>query len=143
MTPAVPTAVTAPPRAAGRRWDLEDVVVTLVNRVRAQHGLSRLRTDGHLRSAARAHSEDKARRGFFAHVSPDGHSPADRMRRHGCTRPGGENIAVGQRRATAVMEAWLNSPGHRANLLNPDFATIGVGVHIGSRGHWWTQNFGY
>ncbi|WP_342450770.1 CAP domain-containing protein, partial [Streptomyces violaceorubidus] len=60
------------------------------------------------------------------------------MRQHGCTQPGGENVAMGQQQAAAVMAAWMDSPGHRANILCPDFATIGVGVHIGVRGHWWT-----
>jgi uncharacterized protein YkwD len=125
------------------RWSLENSVVTLVNRERQQRGLSPLRQDGRLRSAARAHSEDMAKRGFFEHVSPDGRFPADRMRKYGCTRPGGENIAMGQRQAVAVMAGWMDSPGHRANILHPDFGAIGVGVYIGVRGHWWTQNFGF
>ncbi|MFE0739551.1 CAP domain-containing protein, partial [Streptomyces sp. NPDC058855] len=51
--------------------------------------------------------------------------------------------ARGQTDAAAVMEAWMNSPGHKANILNCDFKTLGVGVHFGSGGPWWTQDFGY
>ena len=63
------------------------------------------------------------------------------MRVAGYPNPGGENIAQGQRRAQAVHDAWMNSEGHRANILNCSFTAIGVGLHAGS---WtWTQNFGY
>lgn len=56
---------------------------------------------------------------------------------------GGENIARGQADAQAVMDAWMNSDGHRANILNCDYKTLGVGVHFGSGGPWWTQDFGF
>jgi uncharacterized protein YkwD len=84
-----------------------------------------------------------AARGFFDHTDPDGATPWDRAEKAGISDLGGENIARGQADAAAVMEAWMNSPGHRANILNCDFKTLGVGVHFGSGGPWWTQDFGY
>lgn len=84
-----------------------------------------------------------AARGFFDHTDPDGATPWDRAAKAGIAGLGGENIARGQADAAAVMEAWMNSPGHRANILNCDFKTLGVGVHLGSGGPWWTQDFGY
>lgn len=122
---------------------IEDVVVTLVNSARARHGARPLRVDEQLRRAARGHSQDMAHRRFHAHLNPDGVEPATRMRAHGYLAPGAENIARGQARPHEVMHAWLNSPGHRANILNPEFAAIGVGVCLGTSGPWWTQNFGY
>jgi uncharacterized protein YkwD len=115
----------------------------MVNEVRRKAGLARLTADGRLRAAANAHSRDMARRRFCAHVNPDGVTPEERMRAAGYPRPGGENVAQGQPNPHAVMTAWMKSPGHRANILNPDFATIGVGVEFGTGGPYWTQNFGY
>jgi uncharacterized protein YkwD len=65
------------------------------------------------------------------------------MRAEGYSEPGAENIARGQSHPHAVMQAWMNSPGHRANILGAEFARIGIGVHLGTDGPWWTQNFGY
>jgi uncharacterized protein YkwD len=84
-----------------------------------------------------------AARGFFDHTDPDGKSPWDRASAAGISNLGGENIARGQADAQAVMTAWMNSPGHKANILNCDFKTLGVGVHFGAGGPWWTQDFGY
>ncbi|UOZ06936.1 CAP domain-containing protein [Amycolatopsis sp. WQ 127309] len=122
----------------------EDAVTRLVNAIRTKSGLPPLRTDERLRAAARGHSKDMARRDFCAHVDPDGRAPADRMRAAGHPRPGGENVARGQEDPRTVVQAWLDSPGHRANLLNAEFTTIGVGVHfLSGKGPYWTQNFGY
>ena len=84
-----------------------------------------------------------AARGFFDHTDPDGDTPWDRAAAAGISDLGGENIARGQADAQAVMEAWMNSPGHRANILNCDYRTLGVGVHVGAGGPWWTQDFGF
>jgi uncharacterized protein YkwD len=121
----------------------EDAVLWIVNEVRKKAGLSRLVSDERLRAAARSHSRDMARRRFCAHVNPDGVTPEQRMRAAGFPNPGGENVACGQEKPHAVMTAWMASPGHRANILNPEFATIGVGVEFGRGGPFWTQNFGY
>jgi uncharacterized protein YkwD len=122
----------------------EDAVLRLANIVRMKAGLPQFRPDERLRTAARGHSRDMARRGFCAHENPDGASPADRIRAAGYPHPGGENVARGQETAAIVMDAWMNSPGHRANLLNPQFATLGVGAYfLHQDGPHWTQNFGY
>lgn len=122
----------------------EDAVLRLLNDVRANAGLGRLRADERLRAAARAHSRDMARRDFCAHDNPDGVTPAERMLSAGYPAPGAENVARGQESPRAVMDAWLASPGHRANLLNPRFTAIGVGVvFVARNGPCWTQNFGF
>ncbi len=137
--PTDPPATTppAPPPPAGAA----DQVVALVNAARADAGCGALRVDGRIVAAAQAHSDDMAANDYFSHDSLDGRSFADRVRAAGYPSPGGENIAQGQRSAQAVHDAWMNSSGHRANILNCGFTTIGVGLHQGS---WtWTQDFGY
>lgn len=130
--------------STGHQERHEDTVFRLVNEVRANAGLSRLRRDTQLDVAARAHSNDMARRDFCAHNNPDGLTPADRMRAAGYPAPGAENVARGQETPHSVMDAWMNSPGHRANLLKPEFGAIGIGAAFVARnGPCWTQNFGY
>lgn len=118
-------------------------VLKLVNDERAKVGCSPVAANSALSDLAQAFSEDMAARDFFDHTDPSGLSPWDRAAKAGITSLGGENIARGQADAAAVMEAWMNSPGHRANILNCDFKTLGVGVHLGTGGPWWTQDFGY
>ncbi|WP_371654956.1 MULTISPECIES: CAP domain-containing protein [unclassified Streptomyces] len=118
-------------------------IVSLVNQQRAQAGCSPVKADASLAALATAFSDDMAARGFFDHTDPDGKSPWDRAAKAGVGNLGGENIARGQADAKAVMEAWMNSPGHRANILNCDYKTLGVGVHFGEGGPWWTQDFGF
>jgi uncharacterized protein YkwD len=121
----------------------EAEVLKLVNDERAKVGCSPVSANSLLTRLAEAFSEDMAARGFFDHTDPDGATPWDRAAKAGIIDLGGENIARGQADAAAVMEAWMNSPGHRANILNCDFKTLGVGVHLGAGGPWWTQDFGY
>ncbi|WP_233629956.1 CAP domain-containing protein [Amycolatopsis sp. WAC 04197] len=122
----------------------EEAVTRLVNLFRKKAGLEPFKTDERLRIAARRHCKDMARKNFCAHVAPDGSTPADRMRAAGYPNPGGENVARGQVDPRTVVQAWLDSPGHRANLVNPQFTTIGVGVYfLSDAGPYWTQNFGY
>ncbi|MEU3853134.1 CAP domain-containing protein [Streptomyces sp. NPDC029554] len=118
-------------------------VLSLVNQERAKVGCSPVAANSALTDLAQSYSEDMASRGFFDHTDPDGRTPWDRAEKAGISNLGGENIARGQADAEAVMDAWMNSPGHRANILNCDFKTLGVGVELGSGGPWWTQNFGY
>ncbi|MEV7081296.1 CAP domain-containing protein [Streptomyces sp. NPDC093516] len=118
-------------------------VLSLVNQERAKVGCSPVAANSALTDLAQSYSEDMAARGFFDHTDPDGRTPWDRAEKAGISNLGGENIARGQADAAAVMDAWMNSPGHRANILNCDFKTLGVGVELGSGGPWWTQNFGY
>ncbi|MFD6909450.1 MULTISPECIES: CAP domain-containing protein [Streptomyces] len=118
-------------------------VLRLVNAERAKVGCSPVAASSALTDLATAFSDDMAKRGFFDHTDPDGDSPWDRAQTAGVSGLGGENIARGQADAKAVMQAWMDSPGHKANILNCDFKTLGVGVHMGPGGPWWTQNFGY
>ncbi|WP_140394629.1 CAP domain-containing protein, partial [Streptomyces recifensis] len=118
-------------------------VLRLVNVERAKVGCTPVAADSALTGLAEAFSGDMAARDFFDHTDPDGATPWDRAAKAGITGLGGENIARGQSDAAAVMDAWMKSPGHRANILNCDFKTLGVGVHLAPGGPWWTQDFGY
>ncbi|MFJ8794442.1 CAP domain-containing protein [Streptomyces sp. NPDC102462] len=119
-------------------------VVELTNRERGRARLAPLAVDGWLTAAAQAHSADMVARDFYSHTSPEGTQPWDRAAAAGSRRRTiGENIACGQRSAAEVVEGWMNSPGHRANILKPDFTHIGVGFVGGGRtGTYWTQLFG-
>lgn len=121
----------------------EAAVLNLVNEERALVGCSPLKASTDLADLARAHSKDMAARGFFDHTNPDGQNPWDRAAAAGVSNLGAENIARGQADAGAVMNAWMESEGHRANILNCDFTTVGVGVYMRDGGPWWTQNFGF
>ena len=118
-------------------------MIRLTNRARAAAGCPALRFDSRLRTAARRHSTDMGVHNYFSHDSRNGDTFADRIIAAGYPRPGAENIARGYRTADAVMDGWMNSPGHRANILNCGLRTIGVGMYDGSGGPWWTQNFGW
>ncbi|QEU84212.1 CAP domain-containing protein [Streptomyces viridosporus] len=119
-------------------------VVGLTNRERARAGLPSLSPDPLLTAAAQAHSTDMVARDFYSHTAPDGSGPGDRAAAAGSARRTiGENIACGRRSAAEVVRGWMNSPGHRANILGPDFTHIGVGFAGGGRaGTYWTQLFG-
>lgn len=118
-------------------------VVALVNKERAEAGCGPLAEDPDLNEAAQGHSEDMDARDFFDHTNPDGAGPGQRITAAGYTwSTYGENIARGQQTPEAVMDSWMNSPGHRANILNCSFKDIGVGIHKALGGPWWTQNFG-
>ncbi|MFI1509365.1 sigma-70 family RNA polymerase sigma factor [Streptomyces sp. NPDC020597] len=123
--------------------DRESQVIALVNKERAAVGCGPLTGDALLHKSAQGHSDDMAARDFFDHTNPDGADPGARITAAGYRwSTYGENIAKGQQTAQAVMTSWMNSPGHRANILNCDFKNIGVGIHDGAGGPWWTQNFG-
>lgn len=122
---------------------MEDKVRSLVNLQRSWYDLAALRTDERLRLSARLHSAEMARQGVCAHQVPGEPDTWERMLAVGYAQPAGENVAFGLTSAASVVEAWMRSPGHRANILHPDFAAIGVGLFISDEGHWWTQNFGY
>jgi uncharacterized protein YkwD len=117
-------------------------VIALVNQERAKQGCRAVTSNARLTQAAQGHSADMARRGFFDHTNPDGKDPGDRITATGYRwSTYGENIAKGQPTPASVMKSWMNSPGHRANILNCKFAEIGVGV-VKSGGPYWTQVFG-
>ena len=119
-------------------------VVALTNTERTSAGLRPLSVDPLLGNAAQAHSADMVARAFYSHTSPEGTQPWDRAAAAGSTRRTiGENIACGQRSAAEVVRGWMNSPGHRANILNPAFTHIGTGLAGGGKaGTYWTQLFG-
>ncbi|MFF0018243.1 CAP domain-containing protein [Streptomyces sp. NPDC005374] len=121
----------------------EAEVLRLVNVERAKVGCSPVAANSALADLATAFSKAMADQGFFDHTDPSGATPWDRAAQAGITSLGGENIARGQADPATVMEAWMNSPGHKANILNCDFKTLGVGVQFGTDGPWWTQDFGY
>ncbi|WP_087926068.1 CAP domain-containing protein [Streptomyces albireticuli] len=119
-------------------------ILALVNEERAKAGLTPLVASHRLSVLAQSFSDDMARRGFFSHTDPDGRTPWDRAAKRGIGNLGGENIARGHPDARAVMEAWMRSTGHRANILNRAYRTLGIGVNLnGANGPWWTQDFGY
>ncbi|MFJ4872379.1 CAP domain-containing protein [Streptomyces sp. NPDC088757] len=142
-TAEVPVRKAAPASTANRNDAAEAEVLRLVNAERATVGCTPVTADARLVSLAGAFSADMAARGFFDHTDPDGDTPWARAQKAGVSTLAGENIARGQADAAAVMESWMNSDGHRANILNCDFKTMGVGVYFGDGGPWWTQDFGY
>ncbi|WP_371526027.1 CAP domain-containing protein [Streptomyces sp. NBC_01283] len=119
-------------------------VLRLTNAERTAAGLRPLSPDPLLTVAAQGHSADMVARAFYAHTSPEGGEPWDRASTAGSThRAIGENIACGQRTPAEVVDGWMNSPGHRANILKPSFTHLGVGfAGGGSAGTYWTQLFG-
>ncbi len=118
----------------------EKQVVDLVNQERARAGLPSLKLNAELSRVARYKSQDMHNRGYFDHNSPTYGSPFTMMRNFGISyRSAGENIAYGQRTPQEVVNAWMNSAGHRANILNSSFTDIGVGYV--ADGNYWTQMF--
>ncbi|MEN8650656.1 CAP domain-containing protein [Streptomyces sp. 21So2-11] len=131
------------PAGSGSTATAEAAVLTLVNKERVKAGCTPVRSNQLLAKLAGDFSQDMAARGFFDHTDPDGATPWDRADKAGIDDLGGENIARGQADARSVMDAWMKSKGHRANILNCDYKTLGVGVHIAEGGPWWTQDFGF
>ncbi|MEU6344964.1 CAP domain-containing protein [Streptomyces sp. NPDC046977] len=143
LVPTTPPVASAPPVESGSESAAEAAVLALVNQERATAGCQPVTDDKQLDSLASDFSADMAARAFFDHTDPDGDDPWDRAAQAGVKDLGGENIARGQATAEEVMTAWMNSDGHRANILNCDFKTLGVGAVFGDGGPWWTQDFGY
>jgi uncharacterized YkwD family protein len=115
-------------------------VIELTNKERARAGLPALKADAQLSSVAQKKSQDMQQNHYFSHTSPTYGSPFDMMRDFGVTyKTAGENIAKGQRTPQEVVTAWMNSSGHRANILNKQFTHIGVGFE--QSGKHWTQMF--
>ncbi|MFS0820285.1 CAP domain-containing protein [Bacillus sp. 1P02SD] len=117
----------------------EQEVVTLTNKERAKYGLQPLKIDLKLSEVARTKSSDMKKNSYFSHTSPTYGSPFDMMKQFGIQyRAAGENIAKGQRSPQEVVNGWMNSEGHRKNILSSNFTHIGVG-HV--EGNYWTQMF--
>jgi uncharacterized YkwD family protein len=148
--PAKPEAPTTPAKPetpaqnpAPSLGDYEQQVVNLVNKERAAVGLPALKVNNKLAGVAEKKAEDLRNKNYFAHNSPTYGSPFDMMKQFGITyTAAGENIAKGQKTPEAVMNGWMNSPGHRANILNSSFTEIGVGYVTDSNGTtYWVQMF--
>ena len=119
---------------------IEAAVVELTNAERTKAGLQPLKAYEPLMASARTKSQDMKDKNYFSHTSPTYGSPFDQMKSQGISyKSAGENIAKGQRTAEEVVTAWMNSEGHRANILNPDYTHIGVGYV--KDGNIWTQQF--
>lgn len=117
-------------------------VVSLVNAERAKYGLSALTMDSSVTAAAQVRAGELYR--SFSHTRPDGRSCFTALREAGASYSGaGENIAYGQRSPEAVMQAWMNSSGHRANILSNKYTKIGVGYTVKNGVTYWTQMFTY
>ncbi|XXM71070.1 SafA/ExsA family spore coat assembly protein [Lysinibacillus sphaericus] len=118
-------------------------VVKLVNAERVKAGLQPLKENWELSRVARYKSQDMIDKNYFSHTSPTYGSPFQMMKDFGISyQAAGENIAAGQRTPAEVVEAWMNSEGHRKNILSSTYTEIGVGyVKGGSYGHYWTQMF--
>lgn len=146
---------------ADKKWlaawiDREQAVLTYVNQARAQGAdcgsmgkfdpAGPLTLEPRLHCAARKHSQDMAERNFFDHINPDGEDPFDRMAQAGYTdyASAGENIAAGLADPAATVQGWLDSDGHCANMLNPQYRDFGVGFYEGAGdfNFYWTQTFG-
>lgn len=119
---------------------IEQEVLNLTNIERQKAGLAPLAIDDKLMNSAREKSKDMSKNNYFSHTSPTYGSPFDQMKAFGVTyRSAAENIASGQRSAEEVVRAWMNSPGHRQNILTANFTHIGIGYD--ASGNYWTQQF--
>jgi uncharacterized protein YkwD len=140
VVPVASVAPVAPAVPAPATGGAEDQILALVNAERAAAGCGAVSADPGLTAVARAHSEDMRDRDFFDHVNPEGLSPFDRAERAGMSARA-ENIAYGQPGPADVMATWMDSSGHRANILNCDLTRLGVGIADGNGGPWWTELF--
>lgn len=147
--PAVATPTTTPrdqvaaPRLLVQRA-LEDRVLSLTNVERRKHGCPSLRANGYLRKSARGHTTTMALHNLMSHQLPGEPYFSKRITRAGYTgwTLVAENVARGFSGPSAVVRAWMNSPGHRRNILNCKLRDLGVGVALQGGQLWWTQNFG-
>ncbi|MFE3328198.1 CAP domain-containing protein [Streptomyces sp. NPDC059176] len=115
----------------------------LANEERAKAGCAPLRTNSRLQAAAQGHADDMAARNYYEHDSPEGRDAGDRIEAAGYDwRKWGENIHKGPKSARTAMQDWMDSPGHRDNILDCGFKDLGVGVNLSSNGPWWVQAFG-
>lgn len=128
------------PTADSAVSNFESRVISLVNDIRKENGLSPLAANWELSRIARYKSQDMVDKRYFSHTSPTYGTPFQMIKAFGLSfRTAGENIAYGQTTPEFVVNAWMNSSGHRANILNSSYKQIGVGYV--SSGHYWTQMF--
>lgn len=129
--------------AASPTLSAEEEVIRLVNAERQKAGLSPVTNNWEVSRVARIKSQDMIDKNYFAHNSPTYGTPFQMLKSFGISyRSAGENIAKGQTSPQAVMNAWMNSSGHRANILNANYTQIGVGLAKSKNGtYYWTQMF--
>lgn len=143
--PAVPSEQAQAPQqeqpAPSQSLSYEEQVVALVNAERAKEGLPALTMDAKLQEAARARAKETVT--LFSHTRPNGTSCFTILQEYGISyRYAGENIAYGQRSPEEVVNAWMNSEGHRANIMSKNFTTIGIGYYQTANGtKYWSQLF--
>ncbi|MEH7223998.1 CAP domain-containing protein [Bacillus sp. JJ1566] len=138
--PATQQPATPAPAPTAGISNFERQVIDLTNAQRTKNGLPALKADTALGKVAKTKANDMQQKNYFSHTSPTYGSPFDMMRDMGVSyKTAGENIAKGQASPQAVVNAWMNSEGHRKNILNPNFTHIGVG-HQAS-GNYWSQMF--
>ena len=137
------TPAQAAPAKAGETA-LQNQINQLINAERTQHGCTALKVNAALTAAARGHSAWMAQTGTFSHTGRSNSNFVARSKAAGYTKPSAENIAWGYRSAAQVVNGWMNSPGHRTNILNCKSKTVGVGVVFSASGApYYTQDFGY
>jgi uncharacterized protein YkwD len=142
-TAIVTAALAASPAQAASTASTEKAIARCANTARADKGLEPLRIDPALHNVAHRFAKEMARRGFFDHTDPDGDDPGDRIEAAGSFTAWGENIARGYPGTDAACRGWLRSPGHRHNILSPEFTRIGGGYATGGRkGPYFVQDFG-
>ena len=135
-----PGQVLTIPQLDSTAASFESEVVRLVNDIRRQNGLQPLTADWELSRVARYKSQDMLDKGYFSHTSPTYGTPFQMIKAFGLSyRTAGENIAKGYSTPQAVVNGWMNSSGHRANILNASYTKIGVGYV--AQGNYWTQMF--
>jgi uncharacterized YkwD family protein len=138
MTLNIPSSSTGKGTQAAAQSTFASQVVNLVNQERAKAGLSPLSSDKALAAMALDKAKDMYHNNYFAHTSPNYGSPFDMMKSYGIRFSyAGENIAKGQRSPQEVMNAWMNSPGHRQNIMSPNYTKIGAAYYNGE----WVQEF--
>ncbi|MFF6882983.1 CAP domain-containing protein [Streptomyces sp. NPDC012421] len=143
LAPQTGSVLAAPVGAPARASRFVQDVVALANAERDRAGCDPLRSEARLAKAAQGHADDMAARDYYAHASPEGRDGGDRITASGYTWSAwGENIHKGPKTPELAMDGWMESPAHRANIVNCGFRDIGVGVALTADGPWWVQDFG-
>ncbi|MFD4370981.1 CAP domain-containing protein [Streptomyces sp. NPDC058486] len=143
LAPQTGAVLAAPVAAPARASRFVQEVVALANAERDKAGCDPLRAETRLARAAQGHADDMAARDFYAHDNPEGRDGGDRISATGYDWSAwGENIHKGPKTPALAMDDWMDSPAHRANILNCAFRDIGVGVSLTADGPWWVQDFG-
>ena len=121
---------------------IEQTILNLVNQERRKNNIPELKLDWEISRVARYKSQDMCEKNYFNHNSPTYGSPFDMLKKFNISyQTAGENIAKGQKTAQAVMNSWMNSQGHRANILNKNFTKLGIGFYEKNNSIYWTQLF--